>query len=79
MAKRIERCTCGELPTFTAYQSSEDTVCSQFVCQRGFRLPGGRMTRRGCGKEGPEVEDAFSDRATALWSWNAMIRREAAN
>lgn len=73
---RLERCSCGQLPTFTAVQSAEDSVVSQFVCQRGQRIPGGGYTLRGCGKQGPEVEDAFSDKHTAAASWNAAIRAE---
>lgn len=73
---RIERCTCGQMPTFSAMQIAEDAVLSQVVCQTGFRIPGGGMTRNGCGKQGPEVEDAYSDRDTAVSNWNSMIRKE---
>lgn len=73
---RLERCTCGQLPTFTAVQIAEDAVESQYVCQTGTRIPGGGASLGGCGKQGPEVEDAYSDRETAAHSWNVMIRSE---
>ena len=73
---RIERCTCGHIPTFVCAIVAEDAVESQYVCQRGNRIPGGGYHPGGCGKQGPEVEDAYSDRETAADSWNAMIRRE---
>lgn len=72
---KVLPCLCGEHPSFTCRQVSEDAVESQFVCQRGNSIPGGGYTG-GCGKQGPEVEDAYSDRATAASSWNAMIRAE---
>lgn len=77
MADRVARCSCGQMPTFVACATAEDYVTSQFVCQTGFRLPGGGMSRKGCGKQGSGAEDSYSDRATALSLWNAMIRREA--
>lgn len=70
------KCTCGKTPSFVCCQVAEDAVVSQYVCQRGNRIPGGGYTG-GCGKEGPEVEDAYSDRDTAASSWNAMIRSNA--
>lgn len=73
---RLERCICGQTPTFTAVQVAEDSVVSQFVCQRGQRIPGGGFALGGCGRQGPEVEDAFSDEGTAAASWNAEVRRE---
>ncbi len=72
---KIERCTCGKSPSFVCCQVAEDAVVSQFVCQSGNRIPGGGRTG-GCGREGPEVEDAYSDRDQAISSWNAMIRSE---
>lgn len=68
-------CICGKSPAFVCVQVGEDAVVSQFVCQSGNYIPGGGYTG-GCGKQGPEVEDAYSDRDTAAASWNAMIRRE---
>jgi len=76
MRRRIERCTCGETPRFVAAMVAEDAVQSQYVCQRGNRIPGGGHLGGGCGKQGPEVEDAYSDPDTAADSWNAMIRNE---
>ena len=73
---KIERCTCGKAPQFVALRIAEDAVESQYVCQIGNRIPGGGTTLGGCGKQGPEVEDAYSDRLTAASSWNAMIRAE---
>lgn len=73
---KLERCICGKLPQFVACQVAEDAVQSQFVYQTGTRIPGGGFSLGGCGKEGPEVEDANSDRETAADSWNAMIRAE---
>lgn len=73
---KIERCTCGKMPQFVAAMVAEDAVESQYVCQIGNRIPGGGTTLGGCGKQGPEVEDAYSDRLTAAASWNAMIRAE---
>lgn len=69
-----ERCSCGNWPRFGCRQISEDTVLSQFTCPTGQRIPGGGTM--GCGKEGPEVEDAYSDRATAASGWDAMRRKE---
>lgn len=77
MAERPRRlCTCGKRATFSACQDGEDNVVSQFVCQRGTRIPGGGHSLGGCGKQGPEVHDAYSDRATAAAAWDAMIRNE---
>lgn len=77
MSVRVLKCTCGKVPRFVACQVAEDAVLSQFVCQTGTRLPGGGASLGGCGKQGPEVEDAYSDRDTAASAWNAMIRKEA--
>lgn len=77
MNARVLKCTCGNTPQFVACQVAEDAVQSQFVCQIGTRIPGGGTSLGGCGKEGPEVEDAHSDRGTAADSWNAMIKAEA--
>ncbi|TNE38333.1 MAG: hypothetical protein EP345_17640 [Sphingomonadales bacterium] len=76
MAIRLERCICGNQPLFSCIKTAEDVVVSQYVCQRGNRIPGGGYTIGGCGKQGPEVEDAYSDRDTAASIWNAMIRTE---
>jgi len=76
MGVRIERCTCGKIPRFVAAMVAEDAVESQFVCQIGNRIPGGGTTLGGCGKQGPEVEDAYSDRETAADLWNRMIRTD---
>ncbi|WP_159975789.1 MULTISPECIES: hypothetical protein [unclassified Novosphingobium] len=73
---KIERCTCGKMPSFVCVQIAEDAVESQYVCQIGTRIPGGGTSLGGCGKQGPEVEDAYSDRETAAHSWNVMIRSE---
>ncbi len=67
-------CVCGKVPKFVCAQVAEDAVESQFVCQRGNPIPGGGYYFGGCGKQGPVVEDAYSDRDTAASSWNAMIR-----
>lgn len=66
------RCVCGKWPRFMCYQNSEDSVISFFVCATGQRIPGGGTF--GCGFAGPEVEDAYSDRATAASSWDAAIK-----
>lgn len=72
---KLLKCTCGNVPSFVAAQVAEDAVVSQFVCQRGNAIPGGGFMGDGCGKQGPEVEDAYLDCATAANSWNAMIRK----
>lgn len=69
-------CHCGKTPSFVAVQIAEDAVQSQFVCQRGNPIPGGGFALGGCGNQGPEVEDAYSDRDTAAALWNDQIRRE---
>lgn len=74
----MERCHCGKIPAFVCAQVAEDAVESQYVCQRGTRIPGGGFNLGGCGKQGPEVEDAYSDRGTAKMLWNVMIRKERA-
>lgn len=79
MSARVLKCTCGNVPQFVACQVAEDAVQSQFVCQTGTRIPGGGYSLGGCGKQGPEVEDAYSDRGTAADSWNAMIRAEVSH
>lgn len=76
MIAKVERCICGNTPSFSSCQIAEDAVESQYACQRGNRIPGGGFIGGGCGKQGPVVEDAYSDLDTALSNWNAMIRAE---
>ena len=59
----LERCACGSYPKFKSDQVAEDVVESWFECA--------------CGVRGPEVEDAYSDRATARMLWDRMRRRAA--
>ena len=73
---QLLECTCGKKPSFTYRLIAEDAVVSQFVCRRGNYVPGGGRYLGGCGKQGPEVEDAYSDRDTAASNWNAMIRKD---
>lgn len=68
------KCTCGKRPRFICARVAEDAVQSQYVCQRGNRIPGGGYVLGGCGKQGPAVEDAYSDKGTAAMLWNQMIR-----
>jgi hypothetical protein len=75
---KVERCTCGHTPSFVSACVAEDAVESQFVCQRGNPIPGGGFMG-GCGKQGPVVEDAYSDRDTAAVNWNAMTLEERAH
>ncbi len=75
---KVLACTCGHQPTFVSTRVAEDAVESQFVCQRGNAIPGGGFMG-GCGKQGPVIEDAYSDHDTAASNWNAMIRREKVN
>ena len=63
---------CGQWPRFLCYQSAEDSVTSWFACS-ATPIPGGGAT--GCGRAGPECEDAYSDRATAAWLWDRAIRQ----
>ena len=70
---KLLNCVCGRSPKFVAAQVAEDAVESQFVCQRGTRIPGGGSSIGGCGLQGPVAEDAYSDQGTAQMNWNAMI------
>lgn len=67
-----ERCLCGRWPRFACVQTSEDYVSSWFSCPTGQRIPGGGT--RGCGRQGPEVEDNFAQRSTAAMLWDRSIR-----
>ena len=78
MRDKLEACTCGKRPRFSAMRAAEDEIISQYVCQIGTRIPGGGSNLGGCGKEGPEVWDAYSDEPTAKASWNGMIRNDRA-
>lgn len=60
------KCSCGRWPRFGCYRMGEDAVSSQYTCSGTY----------GCGKQGPEVEDAYSDEGTAASSWDAMRRLE---